>query len=95
MIGARRRKESGIRKATTHAGPWSEKARAAIERIPKGEEFTVEDLRKRIRTKPPHANAWGMVLHNAANAGLIARRHFVLGTRPESHARVIAIWVRL
>lgn len=90
-----RRKREGIKKATKHAGPWSDRARAAIARIPTGTKFTVEDLRTKVRGEPPHANAWGTVFHNAHREGLILRANFAQSTRPESHARVVAIWVRL
>lgn len=91
---AQARKHRGMQKASAAAATWSARARAAIERLPPGRRFTAEDLRGRIRTPPPHANAWGPVLRNAAMVGLIVRDGYCQGERPESHARVISVWVR-
>lgn len=95
LIPGRVRKLEGIRKASRHAGPWAGRARRAIEQIKAGTEFTVEDLRKKVKGDPPHANAWGTVLHNAAHAGLILRKNYAQALRPDAHSRLIAIWVRL
>lgn len=95
MTGAVRRKREGIQRATIKAGPWIIRAHAAIVRIKPGTEFTVEDLRGKVRGNPPHVNAWGSLLHNAAQEGLIIRRNFAQAQRPESHARVVAIWCRV
>lgn len=95
MTGAVRRKREGIKKSTINAGPWLARAHAAIVRLKAGSVFTVEDLRAKVRGNPPHVNAWGSLLHNAANEGLIIRKNFAQAQRPESHARVVAIWCRV
>lgn len=91
---AKSRKRQGIRKASKTASGWAYKVRALIEKMKPGTVFTAEDLRGQVKQQPPHANAWGTVLHNAAASGLIVRQGFRQGERPESHARILAIWCR-
>jgi hypothetical protein len=89
-----RRKEAGVRAISSgpNRGFTLRITRAILRRAP-GEAFTSEDLRRSIRAKG-HGNAWGAALHNAARAGHIVAAGFRRSTRPESHARVIAVWRR-
>ena len=91
---AMRRREAGVRALASgpNRGLHARILRAILRRAP-GVAFTSEDLRRSIRGAG-HANAWGAAIHNAARAGYIVRDGFRLAERPESHARVLAIWRR-
>jgi len=91
---ARERKVRGIRSISLgrNRALAARIMRAILRRKP-GEAFTSESLRLRIRFRA-HPNAWGAAIHNAARAGLIVRDGFQVATRPESHARILAVWRR-
>lgn len=87
-------KRTGMHCIAARSRPWCSRATAAIVRMASGTHFTAEDLRKRIKGDPPHQNAWGTILHNAARDGLVIRTGWQQSQRPEAHSRVLAIWCR-
>lgn len=97
MIGrgeAQRRKEAGIVAISSGRNRWfAARITRAILRRKAGDLFTSEDLRRSVRAGG-HGNAWGAAFHNAERAGHIVPQGFRRSTRPESHARVIAVWRR-
>lgn len=91
---AQRRKEAGIRAVSSGRNRWfTARITRAILRRKSGDVFTSEDLRWSFGVGG-HGNAWGAAFHNAERAGHIVAAGFRRSTRPESHARVIAVWRR-
>lgn len=92
---ARRRKLAGVQQAQTCKGRYlAAQILRAIQRRKPGEAFTAEDLRASVRLVPGPANAWGAAFHHAARLGLVWNDGFRRCTRPESHARIVAVWRR-
>ena len=67
--------------------------RTLIEHLLAVGECTIDDVR-RVVPLPPRMNAkaFGVVPGPLAKAGLIARVGFAKTTRPDAHARHIAVW---
>lgn len=92
---AKRRKADGVEQILSgQNAEFAARVSKAILRFAPGVAFTSDDLRKRVRGEG-HPNTWGASLHNACRAGLLVHEGFRRSKRPESHARVVAIWRRV
>lgn len=92
------RKERGQRKAAVAASPWHNAALHYIASLSRGARLTADNLIEALGLPNASAtnrnNSVGAVFSAAAKSGLIQRDGWRNSTRPESHARVIAVWVR-
>jgi hypothetical protein len=93
-------KEEGMAAAMDASPTWSQQARAWIEDLPAGQDFTSEDLTfwlglPRIAPGIHRNNAVGAVVNGAARSHLIAKTGYESAHRALSHGSVLARWVRL
>ena len=92
------RKEAGQRRAAIAASPWHRSALGLIAAMARGHRFTADNVVAELGTPNDIAtnrnNAIGALFTAARKAGLIEPDGYRPSTRPESHGRVIAVWVR-
>lgn len=91
------RKQRGMELALDAVVPWPTLARAAVRQlVERGGPFTSEDvtalvgLPRDVGTN--RNNAVGAVMSGCAKRGLIRRIGYQPALRPESHARIVAVW---
>jgi hypothetical protein len=86
-------RDAGMSRAEqAESDEWNAACDAAIAWWAKtGEEFTAEEVRKRVGD-PKHPNAMGPRFAAAARAGLIVRVGYARSPRPSLHAHPTALW---
>lgn len=103
IYGSKIRKLLGVKKTATELrdegvdlveehtpDDWRERCDAEIARqASNGWTFTAEDIREVVGSPKNHPNAMGARFRRAAQKGVIVVVGFKLGTRPESHARLL------
>lgn len=89
-----RLKRDGIATVAAHNPDWHARALAHIRELPKGAEFTGEDVVTTIG-EPPSKNSAGAAISGAARKGLIARvAKWRKAVGAKKHAHLNPVWVR-
>lgn len=93
-------RDLGMERAEASSPEWAVRAASWIARLPLGTRFTAESLTEAVGLPRGEAtqnrnNAVGAVIAGASRGRLIARVGFTQATRPESHARMVAEWLRV
>ena len=93
-------RDLGMRRAEQAEPSWTVAAAAWIARLRPGTRFTAEAMTAAVGLPRGEAaqnrnNAVGAVIAGASRGRLIARVGFTQATRPESHARMVAEWLRV
>lgn len=93
------RKRSGMKSAAKHVPAWYHNAfMQAVENLPRGHVFTVEDIRAVVGDMPKdaHYNGMGSLVLAMATKKLAKKTGlYVKAKRPHMNATEIAQWVRL
>ena len=91
-------KERGQTRAASAASAWHRAALHFIASLPRASRLTADNLVEALGLPNESAtnrnNCVGSVFTAAHKAGLLERDGYRPSTRPESHGRVIALWVR-
>jgi hypothetical protein len=83
----------GTEQAAERAMKWTAEARAWIERLPIGEQFSIDDVTNACGMPPGLSrNACGALLHQLAKADLIQAVGFTVSRRPERRGAVVRVW---
>lgn len=74
-------------------GWWRSTAAAAVEHLAStGEPFTAEHVRDLGVGEPRSQAAWGALIRAYARRGMVERVGYRPASRPEAHARALAVW---
>jgi hypothetical protein len=99
LFDAKEARDIALAQVARRAGPWRDRALAAIVALPSGTEGTAENIRLRLLRGglelPHHHNAWGEVIKTAIS------RHYLVPTGKrahmqtrKSHARITPVYRR-
>ena len=90
----RKRRDRGVQARGQRDPLFHAHAMAAIHELACcGGEFTSDDVHDRLGGwTPTHVNSLGSAIHAAVSSGIIERVGYRQSTRPEAHARVIAVY---